>query len=605
MKRNTQFNRFKNNSESIKQEINSYDNQIPLRETQKKWNGQSNNINCPKQNRRNNYNNNKFLGIKREMKNDNNSNSLFKSQKYKPDNFNINNNSNNEYNFNKNKKIKKENDNNHLKNSNNNIKEFDRKNNNKNNHFNNFNSNNNNNEFYEFNNNKRSQNNNKSFESNNQNEKNNLPIYSVKEDILNAIEHNRVTIISGNTGCGKSTQVPQFIYCYNNNNKILMTQPRRIAAVSIAKRLAIEMDEKIGRKIGYHVSMNQKFGIETKIFVKTTGIFMEELIHKNLEYSHIIIDEVHERDIFVDLVLALIKWHFQNNPNSKIKIIIMSATIAEESFANYLQDINGKKVPIVRIHETLYTVFHYKLNDIVKEIINNKLIKFELRKEIRESSTSFFSQLINVPVFMKELFPVVAAIIELIEINNPNNYNGVLIFIPGLAEIEYLQEYLSKYFINTNKLEFLILHSQISDDEQDKVFKNLEKKRKIILATNIAESSITISNIDFVIDFCLVKQTKFNEYQNTSTLELKWCSKASCQQRKGRTGRINKGYYFQLIGENLYKKLEDHPRPEILRSPLETPILKLKIYEPDREPQDILFKTINPPTEETIIKILF
>jgi ATP-dependent RNA helicase TDRD9 len=206
---------------------------------------------------------------------------------------------------------------------------------------------------------------------------------------------------------------------------------------------------------------------------------------------------------------------------------------------------------------------------------------------------------------MDELFPVVAAIIEKIEHENPHCNNGVLIFVPGLAEIQELQDYLSRYFLNKNKLEFLILHSQISDDEQDKVFKYGKDKRKIILATNIAESSITISNIDFVIDFCLVKQTRFDEYQNTSVLELKWCSKASCQQRKGRTGRVNKGYYFQLITEKLYRRLEDHPRPEILRSPLETPILKLKIYEPEQEPQDILLKTISPPSEETIINTLF
>ena len=541
-----------------------------------------------------------------------NNNNSFNNNYRNNNNYNRNQTNNNNRNFsNNNFNNRNQMNNNNLNFNNNNYNNKNQMNNNygnfNNNNFNNFNRNQMNNNF---NNNNKNQNN---FFNKNQNNmaksnqyiSNELPIYSVKDDILKSIESNRVTIISGNTGCGKSTQVPQYIYGYNCNNLILMTQPRRIAAVSIAKRLADEMHERLGGKIGYHVSMNPNFGLDTKIFVKTTGIFMEELIHKNLEYTHIIIDEVHERDIYVDLVLALIKWYFEHNKDSKIKVILMSATIAEGSFAEYLKDINGGQVPVIKIKENMHTVYQYNLNDIFNNLKYDKCVTDELKKEIENVATSCFSQIKNVPVFMDELFPVVAAIIEKIEKENPFCNNGVLIFVPGLAEIQELQDYLSRYFLNKNKLEFLILHSQISDDEQDKVFKYGKDKRKIILATNIAESSITISNIDFVIDFCLVKQTRFDEYQNTSVLELKWCSKASCQQRKGRTGRVNKGYYFQLITEKLYKKLEDHPRPEILRSPLETPILKLKIYEPTQEPQDILLKTINPPSEETIVNTLF
>jgi ATP-dependent RNA helicase TDRD9 len=153
-------------------------------------------------------------------------------------------------------------------------------------------------------------------------------------------------------------------------------------------------------------------------------------------------------------------------------------------------------------------------------------------------------------------------------------------------------------------MEFLILHSLISDEEQEKVFIN-SNKRKIILATNIAESSITISNIDFVIDFCLVKQNRFDEDQNTSLLELRWCSEASCNQRKGRTGRIRKGKYFQLITNELSNKLQKYQVPEILRSPLETPILKLKIYDEKEEPEKILMQTMSPPSQEKIINTIF
>ena len=444
-----------------------------------------------------------------------------------------------------------------------------------------------------------------SFNSQNFSSQKELPIFPYKEEILQKISQNRITIISGNTGCGKSTQIPQYIYQSNPSNKILMTQPRRIAAISISKRLAEEMGERIGKKIGYHVSMKYNYSNETKILVETTGVFLEELIHRNMEYTHIIIDEVHERDIYVDLVLAMIKWYFEENQRSRIKLILMSATIAEEKFAEYLKEINGDEVPIIRIKESLHEIYEFNLEKIYYNIKNDPSISKTLKEEIILGSSIFNNMQKDTPCFLKELFPVCAALIEKINDENKHNKNGILIFVPGLAEIHDLLDYLQNFFEQKlNYLEFLILHSQIADADQDKIFK-INNKRKIILATNIAESSITISNIDFVIDFCLVKQTRFDPNQNTSFLELKWCSKSSCRQRKGRIGRVNTGFYIQLIRSELYESLNEHPVPEILRISLENPILKLKIYEPEREPNDILLKTITPPDEELILRTIF
>ena len=444
-----------------------------------------------------------------------------------------------------------------------------------------------------------------SYNSENYSSKNELPIFSFKDEILKKISQNRVTIISVYTGCGKSTQVPQYIYNSNSNYKILMTQPRRIAAVSISKRLCEEMHEKLGKKIGFHVSMNPNFSSNTNILVATTGIFLEELIHKNLEYTHIIIDEVHERDIYIDLVLAMIKWYFEQHPRSKIKVILMSATISEEQFAEYLKDTNGGEIPIIRIEESPHKITQFSLDSVYLNIQQDPRISRQLKEEIVIGRSIFGSMMIDNPSFIKELFPVCASIIEKISQDNNSNKNGILIFVPGLGEIHELLDYLQKFFDKIkNNFEFLILHSQIADSDQDKIFKKTEK-RKIILATNIAESSITISNIDFVIDFCLVKQTRYDPNQNTSFLELKWCSKANCLQRKGRIGRVNPGYYFQLITGELFDALEENPVPEILRISLEIPILKLKIYEPEREPNDILLKTINPPEEVTILRTIF
>ena len=449
--------------------------------------------------------------------------------------------------------------------------------------------------------------NNNNMESHNANDSK-LPIFNKREEILEKIQKNRVIIISGNTGCGKSTQVPQFIYEYSKDSKILMTQPRRIAAISIAKRLSDERHTKLGSLIGYHVSLLQYMTSETKIFVKTTGIFLEELLHNNgLNYSYIILDEVHERDLYIDLVLALLKNCFINNPDSKIKLILMSATIAEEDFANYLKDVNkdfNKEVPIIRINEKWHEVQNFYVDDIILKILSSNKVSQNLKRSINNEKSNCVSLDYFQPTYSDSLFPVVAGIIEKTE-NVYTSKRGILIFVPGLGEIQDLYEYLTNYFGDNNDLEFFILHSQVNDDEQERVFKINEKKRKIILATNIAESSITISNIDFVIDFCLVKQMKFDENQNTSILELKWCSKASCQQRRGRTGRVAKGYYFQLITKELFKQFKDHQEPEILRTPLETPILKLKLFNPNEEPEKILFKTMNPPSQDVIINTIF
>jgi len=167
-----------------------------------------------------------------------------------------------------------------------------------------------------------------------------LPIIKYHDDILNKLRTNQVIVIAGETGCGKTTQVPQFIYNDFTKKKknviILITQPRRIAAVSIAKRLSVEMKFALGGIVGYHVGMRPEFNAnETKILIVTTGIFLQRIIHeKNLdEFTHIILDEVHERDIDIDFVLVLIKHILKTN--SKIKLILMSATISTHLFANY------------------------------------------------------------------------------------------------------------------------------------------------------------------------------------------------------------------------------------------------------------------------------
>ena len=158
--------------------------------------------------------------------------------------------------------------------------------------------------------------------------------------------------------------------------------------------------------------MNPNFAKETRILVETTGIFMEELIHKNLQYSHIILDEVHERDIFVDLVLALIKWYFENNPNSKTKLILMSVTIAEQSFTQYLKSVNRGEIPIIKIKESLHKVYEFNLENIFKYIKEDNFIRKKIKTEVESVAQVCLSQIKSTQIYMSEIYQVIAAILE-------------------------------------------------------------------------------------------------------------------------------------------------------------------------------------------------
>ena len=433
----------------------------------------------------------------------------------------------------------------------------------------------------------------------------NLPITKYKDEILKKISKNKITIISGETGCGKSTQIPQFLLEKNPNSKILMTQPRRIAAISLQKRIKKELEEKkiINDKIknkgliGYQVGMDKEIYNNTQIFIKTTGIFLEELIHDELiNYNFIIIDEVHERDVNIDLVLVIIRRILQRKDN--IKIILMSATINVYSFYKYFQKFGSSENLIIEIKEKIYSVMEFYI-----ENIENEFRKYNLSKK------NFFENE-NEAYFSEELFEYVKyIIIDLFQ--KTNEENGILIFLPGLYEIKSLENYLNKELdktINTNKgminiknyINIYILHSELKELQRE-VFKYIKGKRKIILATNIAESSITIPNITYVIDFCLTKEKNYDSINQTDFLKLNWCSKANLKQRAGRIGRISNGFVYRLIHKKFYEKLKETPKPEILRSSLDKIILKIKVYS-NEEPYKILQECINCPNENEVNK---
>ncbi|KAL0106287.1 hypothetical protein PUN28_016183 [Cardiocondyla obscurior] len=428
---------------------------------------------------------------------------------------------------------------------------------------------------------------------------NDLSVLSMKNKILSIIEAHSVVIIQGPTGCGKTTQIPQFILENNMKKKlncnIIVTQPRRIAAMSIAKRVCYEKGWDLGDLVGYQVSMRKEYSSATRLIYCTTEILLQYLISTKhmLEFTHIILDEIHERDQNLDFLLLVVKRLLQTN-SKQVKVILMSATIDVTKFAKYFSikiENNLFPAPIIKIPE--------KRNFDVRIFYLDEIENLGSIPEVSASDP-------KVTVDMIQFCSLIIGALDDIDSNDDkknSNFpqrHAVLIFLPGLYEIEELYNYLSTF--HTKLWDLTILHSLVSDDnEQNRVFqKPPDKYRRIILSTNIAESSITVPDVKYVIDFCLVKLLVANPTTYYQSLQLSWASKANCIQRAGRTGRVTDGRVFRLIPKAFYDNiLEEYSVPEILRAPLANVVLRTKLLDLD-EPRIILSHSLDPPSLSNI-----
>ncbi|XP_075222041.1 tudor domain containing 9 protein spindle E isoform X2 [Lycorma delicatula] len=426
-----------------------------------------------------------------------------------------------------------------------------------------------------------------------------LGVYCHKEAILNMVRTYRVCVIKGNTGCGKTTQIPQMILDSHVAEKkhcnIVVTQPRRIAAISVAKRVSEERNWPIGSIVGHQVGLEKKVSADTRLTYCTTGVLLQKLIStKNLnDYTHVILDEVHERDQDMDFLMLIVR-KFQRTVSPQVKIILMSATINTSAFTQYFSSSVVNEAPVLEIgKKTNFPISVYYLDR-----LEEKLGPFS---EIDE----------NIPKIEEKAYNYVVSIIkafDFIDEAESDRKGSVLIFLPGIHEIELLYEELETEQMNLKKRLWWIcpLHSTITADEQIKAFRAPPAGfRKVILSTNIAESSITVPDIKYVIDFCLTKIMFADPDTNLSSLHLAWASKNQCEQRAGRVGRVMAGRVYRLVSKNFYDYgMEDETKPEILRCPLERVVLKSKLLEMG-EPIEILALAMDPPDlnsiEQTIL----
>ncbi|KAB1277221.1 ATP-dependent RNA helicase TDRD9 [Camelus dromedarius] len=445
-----------------------------------------------------------------------------------------------------------------------------------------------------------------------------LPVNRCKEEVISLIESNSVVIIHGATGSGKSTQLPQYIldhyaersaYC-----NIVVTQPRKIGASSIARWISRERAWTLGGLVGYQVGLEKVATEDTKLVYVTTGVLLQKVVGAKslMEFTHVFIDEVHERTEEMDFLLLVVRKLLRTNSRF-VKVILMSATINCEEFADYFAvTVQNKMSPayIFEVEGKPYSIEEYYLDDL-EHIHHNRLSPHRLEE----------------PAITKDVYEVTVSLIQMFddldlkESGRSRTWSGapsapvrssVLVFLPDLrfhaydclGEINYMHELLTNMV--HKRLQVYPLHSSVTLEEQNNVFLSpVPGYRKIILSTNIAESSVTVPDVKYVIDFCLTRTLVCDEDTNYQSLRLSWASKTSCSQRKGRAGRVSKGYCYRLVYKEFWdNSIPDHVIPEMLRCPLGSTVLKVKLLDMG-EPRALLATALSPPSlsglERTIL----
>ncbi|XP_071415481.1 ATP-dependent RNA helicase TDRD9 [Pithys albifrons albifrons] len=426
-----------------------------------------------------------------------------------------------------------------------------------------------------------------------------MPTAKHREMIVSLIQNNPVVIVEGATGSGKSTQIPQYIldYCMQQSLpcNIAVTQPRKISASSLARWISKERSWPLGGFVGYQLSLENISTKETRLLYMTTGVLLQKVVSaKSLtEFTHIFIDEVHERTEEMDFLLLVTRKLLYTNSQS-VKVILMSASISSKEFADYftLPVPNGPNpVCVFKVEGKPFAVEEYYLDDL-KETVDFKLL----------------SQSIEEPVIKKKMYEVAVSLIESFDefemMREKSNLSdilergSVLVFLPGLAEIKYMFSCLSDKF---KRWQVYPLHSCVTLEEQNKIFMApVPGYRKIILATNIAESSVTVPDVKYVIDFCLAKALICDKETNYQSLRHCWASKTNCNQRKGRAGRVSKGYCYRLVHKAFWTNcIPEKSEPEIVRCPLGATLLKLKKLDMGN-PKTLLATALSPPNVDDI-----
>ncbi|WAR54174.1 hypothetical protein PtB15_3B687 [Puccinia triticina] len=470
-----------------------------------------------------------------------------------------------------------------------------------------------------------------------------LPVTSHSSLVLSALATNPITILMAATGSGKTTQVPQLILDEATMRgegakcNIICTQPRRIAAISVAQRVANERNEKLSESVGYQVRFDSKPPTpDGSILFCTTGVFLRRL-QMDMDsasggfldsITHVVVDEVHERDIDTDLLLFCLRRVLQDRKEkgkSEIKVLLMSATVDPALFEQYFFNrVTGNPAPVISIPGRSFPVEKHYLEEIHRELRQLSLpaarggwvwgdpkVQKYIQRELQEP-------LALDPVTGKALrdnddlempFPLIALVIAWVLSKSSDGH--VLVFLPGWEEIKGVQTILTDprqfpllgfNFNESSKFEVHVLHSAIPVADQQQVFKPPAKGvRRVILSTNIAETSVTIPDVVFVVDTGKIKEKRFDPERHLSSLITAWVGTSNLNQRAGRAGRHRPGDYYGLLSKRRYDALNIHSTVEMKRTDLSNLVMHVKALNfPNMEAEDVLAQTIEPPERERV-----
>ncbi|XP_048231540.1 DExH-box ATP-dependent RNA helicase DExH3 [Ricinus communis] len=437
-----------------------------------------------------------------------------------------------------------------------------------------------------------------------------LPAFKEKEKLLQAIARNQVIVVSGETGCGKTTQLPHYIleseiesgrgaFC-----SIICTQPRRISAMAVADRVSAERGEPLGETVGYKVRLEGMKGKDTHLLFCTSGILLRRLLSdRNLTgITHVFVDEIHERGMNEDFLLIVLKDLLPRRQD--LRLILMSATLNAELFSNYFGGAPKIHIPgftyPVRAHflEDVLEMTGYKLTSFnqIDDYGQDKMWKTQrqlaprkrknqiatlVEDALNKSSFESYSSRArdSLACWMPDCigFNLIEAV--LCHICRKERPGGVLVFMTGWEDISCLRDQLKAHPLlgDPNRVLLLTCHGSMATSEQKLIFERPPSNvRKIVLATNMAEASITINDMVFVVDCGKAKETTYDALNNTPCLLPSWISQASACQRRGRAGRVQPGECYHLYPKCVYEAFAEYQLPELLRTPLNSLCLQIK-----------------------------
>ncbi len=388
-----------------------------------------------------------------------------------------------------------------------------------------------------------------------------LPIHARREEIIRAIQENQVVVIAGETGSGKTTQIPKFLIDAGLGQKGLLgcTQPRRVAALSVAQRIAEELGVTYGEEVGAKIRFTDQTRKDTTVKVMTDGILLNEIQDDPLlkAYEAIVIDEAHERSLNIDFILGFLRNLSKRRRD--LKIIITSATIDTETFS---QAFGG--APIIEVSGRMYPV------DMIYRPV----------EEMLEDAGDL--------TFIEAAAEVISEIIE------GNREGDLLVFLPGERDIHELRRKLED--TSARSCDILPLYGRLANADQQRIF-HPGGRRRIILSTNIAETSLTVPGIRYVVDTGLARVSRYSPHSRTQRLPIEPIAQSSADQRKGRCGRVSNGVCYRLYSEQDFLSRPRFTTPEIHRSNLASVILRMLAF---RLGDIRTFPFIDPPADNAI-----